>query len=189
MNVGDEADDDDGLFWDGRYENVLNTIRALSSATRTSVSPEAAIGLRVYQGLVHTYWVRRIRDELTTVYTETMANLQLRMNDVAIMLGDEASQYQDDEISALMIALRESLAEDEDEDEGGPNTQEAIDLVAPSPRIATETMPKECAVCFEGIKRLQTYRQLECSHYFHKQCIDQWFQRKLSCPMCRHSLI
>ena len=190
MNTGDEVGDeaDDGLFWDGRYENVLNTIQALGSVTQTSVSPEAAIGLRVYQGLVHTYWVRRIRDELTTVYTETMANLQLRMNDVAIMLGDEASQYQDDEITALMIALRESLAEEEEDDEG-PNTQEAIDMVAPAPRIATETMPKECAVCFESIKRLQTYRQLECSHYFHKQCIDQWFQRKLSCPMCRQSLI
>jgi len=187
MNTGD--DDGEDLFRDSRYENVLNTIHALTSVARnSSVSPEAAIGLRVYQGLVHTYWVRRIREELTIVYNETMSNLQLRMADVAIMLGDEVGQYEDDEINALIIALRESLAEDEEEDRG-ENTQEAIDLVAPSPKIATEKMPRECAVCFEDIKRLQTYRELECSHYFHVRCIDPWFARKLSCPMCRHSLI
>ena len=182
--------DREDLFRDSRYENVLNTIYALSSAERTSsVSPEAAIGLRVYQGLVHTYWMRRIREELMVVYNDAMSNLQLRMTDVAIMLGDEVSQYEDEEIHAIIEALRDSLGDDEDEDEEGPNTQEAIDLVAPAPKIATEKMPRECAVCFEDIKHLQTYRELDCSHYFHVQCIDQWFERKLSCPMCRQSLI
>ena len=44
------------IFRDNGYESVLNTIRALSNDVgQRVVSPEAAIGLRVYQGLMQYY--------------------------------------------------------------------------------------------------------------------------------------
>ena len=27
-----------------------------------------------------------------------------------------------------------------------------------------------------------------CKHYFHKECLDLWLQRKSECPVCRHQL-
>ena len=179
------------IFRDNGYESVLNTIRALSNDVgQRVVSPEAAIGLRVYQGLMHTYYLRRIRRELESLYAETISSLQIRFDDVAIMLGDEFHQYNEDEFNILMQALEESF-EDATEEENGDdqNSQQAIDLLAPAPKIATAKLENQCAVCFEDISRLQTYRKLECSHAFHTRCIDQWFARKLSCPMCRTSLV
>lgn len=42
----------------------------------------------------------------------------------------------------------------------------------------------ECSVCTEGITK-HTCAQLQCGHKFHRTCINQWFQRKRSCPLCR----
>jgi len=174
---------EDQLFVDQRYATTLETIRALRN---TSVSPEATIGLRVYQGLMHTMWLRRIREELQFVYTQTLGSLQLRMHDVAIMIGDEASEFEDAELEALMQALSESL---DDEQEEELNALEAIALVAPAAQVSAIKMPDKCSICIDDIKRLQLYRKLDCSHVFHKTCIDSWFERKLSCPLCRVSLI
>lgn len=174
---------EDELFVDQRYATTLETIRALRN---TSVSPEAAIGLRVYQGLMHTMWMRRIREELQLVYTQTLGSLQLRMHDVAIMIGDEASEFEDAELEALMQALSESLEEEQEEEMNSP---EAIALVAPAAQVSTTAMPDKCSICLDDIKRLQLYRKLDCSHVFHKTCIDTWFERKLSCPLCRVSLV
>jgi hypothetical protein len=39
-----------------------------------------------------------------------------------------------------------------------------------------------CNICLENIKDI-TY--LPCSHGFHDMCINQWFEKSLSCPVCR----
>ena len=181
--------DNEELFLDPRYEATLETIRALrtTSGGTTSVSPEAAIGLRVYQGLVRTMWVRRMRNELELAYAQTLVNLQLQMQDVAILIGDEASEFEDEEMVALMHALTESL-EESDGDEF--NSPAAIELVAPAHKVADGTCPDKCSICIAEIQHPQLYRELTCcSHRFHKMCIDEWFRRKLTCPLCRTSLV
>jgi len=176
-------DELDGVFVDQRYTTTIDTIQALRN---TSVSPEAAIGLRVYQGLMHTLWMRRIREELQLVYTQTLDSLQLRMHDVAIMIGDEASEFEDVELEALMQALSDSLEEEQEEELNSP---EAIELVAPVAQVSDTDLSDKCSICIDDIERLQLWRKLDCSHVFHKKCIDTWFQRKLSCPLCRVSLV
>ena len=47
-----------------------------------------------------------------------------------------------------------------------------------------EPMGVECSVCTEGITK-HTFAKLQCGHQFHRTCINQWFQRKRSCPLCR----
>lgn len=177
--MGDWAEGDEDLFTDSRYATTLATIQALH---HTAVSPEAAIGLRVYQGLMHTMWMRRLRDELHSVYSQTLANLQIRMHDVAVMIGDEASEFEDAELEALLQALSDSL---EDEEEEETHSLETIESVAPAAKLAEQVLPNKCSVCLDSIEKLQLYRQLDCGHYYHKRCIDTWFERKWSCPMCR----
>ena len=177
------GEDEEDLFTDGRYATTLATIRALQ---HTSVSPEAAIGLRVYQGLMHTLWMRRLREELHVAYSQTLANLQIRMHDVAVMIGDEASEFEDNELEALLQALSESL---EEEDEEEFNSPEAIELVAPAAKLARSPLSDKCSICLDDIKALQLYRELNCNHAYHKDCIDSWFQRKWSCPLCRVEII
>lgn len=44
----------------------------------------------------------------------------------------------------------------------------------------------ECCVClcrFEGDEEVS---ELSCKHFFHKGCLDKWFDNQhISCPLCR----
>jgi len=44
-----------------------------------------------------------------------------------------------------------------------------------------------CAVCQERNSDAN-WRKLNCSHYFHRTCIDPWFERNVHCPVCRHDI-
>ncbi|KAJ3692595.1 hypothetical protein LUZ60_011690 [Juncus effusus] len=48
-----------------------------------------------------------------------------------------------------------------------------------------------CAVCLGQLKAREEVRELgNCSHLFHKDCIDKWIDLgKISCPLCRASLL
>ncbi|TKY47690.1 E3 ubiquitin-protein ligase XERICO [Spatholobus suberectus] len=44
----------------------------------------------------------------------------------------------------------------------------------------------ECCVCLSGFEANQEVSELPCKHYFHRGCLDKWFDNKhTTCPMCR----
>jgi hypothetical protein len=46
-----------------------------------------------------------------------------------------------------------------------------------------------CAICQEVLQADQEGRKLNaCGHWFHRSCIDTWFQRDVHCPVCRHDI-
>lgn len=46
-----------------------------------------------------------------------------------------------------------------------------------------------CAICQDDIEANQEMRRLNhCGHYFHRDCIDTWFQGNVHCPTCRHDI-
>uniref|UniRef100_A0A915EUX3 RING-type domain-containing protein n=1 Tax=Ditylenchus dipsaci TaxID=166011 RepID=A0A915EUX3_9BILA len=48
---------------------------------------------------------------------------------------------------------------------------------------SNKTSAKCCSICFEKLDREQM-SALVCGHTFHRLCIDGWFKRKVSCPVC-----
>jgi len=46
---------------------------------------------------------------------------------------------------------------------------------------------KECSICYEKLHTEET-KKIECNHFFHKRCIDDWFERENTCPLCRHKV-
>ncbi|KAI4331341.1 hypothetical protein MLD38_029534 [Melastoma candidum] len=47
----------------------------------------------------------------------------------------------------------------------------------------------ECAVCLCDVAEGEKARILpKCSHGFHVECIDMWFQSHTTCPLCRNSV-
>ncbi|GER53635.1 RING/U-box superfamily protein [Striga asiatica] len=45
----------------------------------------------------------------------------------------------------------------------------------------------ECAVCLSEISQGEKTRLLpKCSHGFHLDCIDMWFESHSTCPLCRN---
>jgi hypothetical protein len=43
---------------------------------------------------------------------------------------------------------------------------------------------EQCSICMENITPSNT-RVLDCSHSFHKRCIERWKRTNRTCPMCR----
>jgi len=46
-----------------------------------------------------------------------------------------------------------------------------------------------CTICRDTFTEGIEIRQLNhCGHYYHRNCIDTWFERHNTCPYCRHNL-
>jgi hypothetical protein len=53
-------------------------------------------------------------------------------------------------------------------------------------RILEATANAPCAICQDTISIGESIRLLaSCSHTFHRNCIDTWYQRNVHCPVCR----
>jgi hypothetical protein len=47
----------------------------------------------------------------------------------------------------------------------------------------------KCIICQDDFSKNNKARILECMHYYHKDCIDKWFENKDTCPICRTSIL
>jgi hypothetical protein len=57
---------------------------------------------------------------------------------------------------------------------------------APKPKaIAPEPAADDCSICMKAMKVEKNIAELECSHTFHKKCINEWLTIKRTCPCCR----
>ncbi|XP_031740449.1 RING-H2 finger protein ATL39-like [Cucumis sativus] len=62
----------------------------------------------------------------------------------------------------------------------------------PTVRFGSEKMVRrrseeECAICLEEFLIGENCQALpECNHFFHSECIDVWFSKKFTCPICRN---
>ena len=46
----------------------------------------------------------------------------------------------------------------------------------------------ECPICFEEITEKKNIKKTICGHKFCKECIEEWTEKELSCPLCRENL-
>eukprot|EP00741_Cyanophora_paradoxa_P012910 tig00020629_g12466.t1 len=61
----------------------------------------------------------------------------------------------------------------------------------PKMPFGQDLMPAEdanCVMCLEAYEAGVELRQLPCSHYFHRKCIDTWLAIKRTCPLCREDV-
>jgi hypothetical protein len=45
---------------------------------------------------------------------------------------------------------------------------------------------EECVICLDDVET--EWRELECHHHYHKQCIEDWIAISAKCPMCMKSI-
>lgn len=65
----------------------------------------------------------------------------------------------------------------------------SIETISLNTRILTGITNTTCAICQDFIIASDTCRRLNpCQHTYHQVCIDQWFQRSVACPTCRHDI-
>ncbi|KAL3633447.1 hypothetical protein CASFOL_022209 [Castilleja foliolosa] len=42
-----------------------------------------------------------------------------------------------------------------------------------------------CCICLTKYVNNDELRELPCSHFFHKECVDKWLKLNASCPLCK----
>jgi hypothetical protein len=74
---------------------------------------------------------------------------------------------------------------------------EDVPVIPTEEQISTSTTLKtldadisdNCAVCQDQLKKDQESRTINhCSHMFHRECIDRWFETNVHCPCCRYDI-
>jgi len=51
-------------------------------------------------------------------------------------------------------------------------------------------LPEEktsCTICLEEFYKGDEIKTIPCMHFYHSECIDEWFKRSKSCPICNAS--
>jgi len=59
---------------------------------------------------------------------------------------------------------------------------EAASDIMNSATVSADTI---CAICQEHDGSSMWRRLRNCDHYFHVECVDNWFNRNVHCPVCR----
>uniref|UniRef100_A0A0D6QR27 RING-type domain-containing protein n=1 Tax=Araucaria cunninghamii TaxID=56994 RepID=A0A0D6QR27_ARACU len=66
--------------------------------------------------------------------------------------------------------------------------RESLPVVAYQPPANTHL--GECAICLCKFEEGDQIRELPCSHFFHRICLDKWLDhQQTTCPLCRSSVI
>ena len=47
-----------------------------------------------------------------------------------------------------------------------------------------QDLQNECAICLEYFNTGDTVKIMDCGHYYHCQCIDEWLEKEGSCAKC-----
>tara|TARA_B100001248_G_C27271345_1_gene403237 strand:- start:148 stop:435 length:288 start_codon:yes stop_codon:yes gene_type:complete len=45
-----------------------------------------------------------------------------------------------------------------------------------------------CSICIDTKNSNLNFECSNCKNLFHKECINQWFKKSPTCPMCRHRI-
>ncbi|CAG9334291.1 unnamed protein product [Blepharisma stoltei] len=46
-----------------------------------------------------------------------------------------------------------------------------------------------CAICLDDFLPKSLIRMLDCDHYFHVNCIDEWASNNIRCPLCKQNMV
>ena len=48
-----------------------------------------------------------------------------------------------------------------------------------------ELLLSDCVICLETYVIGESISILSCGHFFHSKCLNEWFEKKEDCPLCR----
>ena len=147
-------------------EQVINSMFMNTSTGRT-LSIERR---RWLVSDISDHIVSFIRDGICVAYNEIFISL------------DVVELVQDEDLNGI---LQESFEDAELSD--CPAPQALLESLVTEVFLDEEEVVN-CMICLEELVAGTEVKRLPCSHRFHGHCIDGWFARRGSCPLCRLAL-
>ncbi|KAI1700628.1 ring finger domain-containing protein [Ditylenchus destructor] len=69
---------------------------------------------------------------------------------------------------------------------GFPENKLEKDL--PKVEVPENMVNEKCSICLEEFQEKEQVTQLQCGHFFHRDCGKHWLVEKSECPLCRKDL-
>ena len=117
------------------------------------------------------------------LYNDSMRNI--RMNDFLnslnglFSLENEFDLYQDDIINSMFETYQNQELD----------RNEKIKIDVESKKFSeTEKNFTSCSICSDDYKDEDIVSTLDCSHIFHKNCIEEWGHYNPVCPVCKSTI-
>ena len=76
-----------------------------------------------------------------------------------------------------------------DNDNNQPLLPDTTKIKKKMVQYTEEMNDRECSICLEEFKKDEELIKIECQHYFHGTCINNWFKTNGTCPLCRLELV
>ena len=54
--------------------------------------------------------------------------------------------------------------------------------------VETKNLDYECLICLDEFNQGQTLTVIKCGHLYHTPCLNSWFLKKKTCPLCDEQL-
>lgn len=145
---------------------ITPTIATTTTTTTTAPLPQGSSPLPTSAAAAPSSRRRRVvADPMEELLNALLNPMLTQMTYSATTIGGTGASWQD----VPVTATREQIA-------------------AGSTLVVHEEVPADtqCAICMDhDSDTTHQWRRLHCEHYFHKSCIDQWFNRNVHCPVCR----
>jgi len=108
---------------------------------------------------------------------------QQAMEPIPLLFPEENNAFTQGMLNLLNVGIRGTgglyqdveVAPTTEQITTGSETRAAAD-------VSAETV---CAICMDHGNEETAWRVLRCSHMYHADCIDMWFQNHVACPVCR----
>jgi len=69
-------------------------------------------------------------------------------------------------------------------------TKHQIDSIPIEKFIQTSpSNQKTCSVCHDDFQNNEKVKKLNCNHFYHNNCIDQWLAKEKKCPLCMTDVV
>ena len=120
----------------------------------------------------HNYLDRQFILNLRDDMVQIEGNLENEMNDSLLSLLSEIAAIVNSEIS----------------EENDRNTSINIEPKKYSDVENNLESQNECVICLQNFEDSNEVYKLSCGHIYHKSCLDTWFTRQNSCPMCKKNI-
>ena len=159
---------------------ATNTTNGNSNATETNTP---------FNENFATSFAQRIHNILSAVNdNEFPTNIQIETHTQVIISHKSVSNNTTIEIfnNSPSQESQRNILEDERTD-----LTESTESTATTESTTTTDSNNEykCLICMENIQNNSIVRRLnKCNHVFHVDCIDKWFERKITCPTCRQDI-
>lgn len=98
--------------------------------------------------------------------------LELRVNNEYLINSINFEEFEQEEFKDVLVNLNES------------EFNKLNNIILDESTLKN----KECCICLDKLSLSNQLIILKCNHIYHKNCIKNWFNHSIKCPICRYNV-